>query len=272
MSGSSRLRPYRRLTTLESLVVAGVVAALGIGLLYLAERDPMWAHYRSVQDLVSTLGSAVVVSVALGLLWELVGKRAFAREILETARTSTDIEAAGLARIGTRYLDDPDWEHYFRSVRKLDIYFAYGRTWRNVNLPRLQELASRADARIRVYLPDTSDPATVDELARRFDMAADQLTNAIEEARDAFLGLRCRDGAEVAVYYRPGASVFSCYRFDGTAIITLYTHSSRKRGDIPTLVCTDGGSLYDFVRDEFRAIHDQSTPVDHSNQPKEAAP
>lgn len=134
MNGNSRLRPYRRLTTLQMCLAAAGVAMLGGGLLYAAERDPLWGSYGTAQGLVEALGTALVVSVALGLLWELVGRRAFAREVLETARTSTDVDAAGLTRVGVRYLDDPDWEHYFTSVRKRDIYFAYGHTWRNVNL------------------------------------------------------------------------------------------------------------------------------------------
>jgi hypothetical protein len=82
------------------------------------------------------------------VLWELAGKRAFTREILETARTSTDVEAAGLNRIGVRYLDDPDWEQLFRPVRKLDIFVAYARTWRHSNLSRLRAVAARPGARI----------------------------------------------------------------------------------------------------------------------------
>jgi hypothetical protein len=226
----------------------------------LASRNDLWKGKAAAQVFVSQLGSALIVAVGLAFLWELLGKRAFAREVLETARTSTDVHAAGLTRVGTRYLDDPDWDHYFQAVQKLDIFFAYGRTWRRVNWERLRRVASNSDCRIRVYLPDPSDHASVTLLAERFQQTPEQLREAIQEARHEFSELAKQGSAEVAVYYRPGDSAFSCYRFDGTAILTLYTHS-RRRTDVPTLVCAAGGSLYDFIREELKSIHAQSRLV-----------
>ncbi|MHB8341446.1 MAG: hypothetical protein ACYDB7_09775 [Mycobacteriales bacterium] len=223
-------------------------------------------HHAGLQALVNTLAAALIVSVALGAMWELVGKRAFAREILETARTSTDIEAAGLTRIGSRYLDDPDWEQLFRTVRKLDVFVAYARTWRNSNLSRLQALAGCGDARIRLYLPDPHDATTVGVLAHRFNQTPEALMGAIDEARRAFEALRRPNGAEITVHYRPGDLLFSCYRFDGTAVITLYSHSRERISGVPTLVVTEGGSLYRYVRDELQAIDKQSRPASPEDQ------
>lgn len=251
--GATGQRPYRQLTTLQTLLAAGAVAALGTVLLYLGGRDDLWGHRKGLQTLLTALGSAFIVSVALGALWELVGKRAFAREILETARTSADVESAGLARIGSRYLDDPDWEQLFRGVRKLDIFVAYARTWRNSNLTRLRSVAKRPDARIRLYLPDP-----VQLLADRFNQDREQLIAAITEARQEFEGLSRPGGAEITVHYRQGDVLFSCYRFDSTAVITLYSHGRERIGTVPTLVVTEGGSLYQYVRDELRAIDQQS--------------
>jgi hypothetical protein len=65
----------------------------------------------------------------------------------------------------------------------------------------------------------------------------------------------------VSVHYHGGDPVFSCYRFDRSAILTLYSHT-RGRASVPTIVCRDGGNLYDFVRDELRAIEEQSQDAD----------
>jgi hypothetical protein len=80
-----RERPYRRLTTLQTVVVAAVIAAIGAGLLYVGGRGDWWSNRPGLQALINHLGGALIVSVALSVLWELFGKRAFAREILETA-------------------------------------------------------------------------------------------------------------------------------------------------------------------------------------------
>lgn len=260
-SRESRMRPYRRLTTLQIWLAAGAVAGIGLLLLYVAGRDDLWPRTSGLRTLTNAVGGALIVSVALGSLWELVGKRAFTREILETARTSTDVEAAGLIRIGDRYLDDPNWEQLFGNVRKLDIFVAYARTWRNSNLDRLRDVAGRPDARIRLYLPDPHDQETVRVLADRFNQSVGELTSAISEARREFEALRQDNGADVMVRFRRGDVLFSCYRFDTTAVLTLYSHSRERRGAVPTLVVRNGGSLYQYVRDELKAIHEQSTPA-----------
>jgi hypothetical protein len=254
MKRSPRDKPYRQLTTTKTALIAVLVAGCGLFLLYLGGLDLPW---EGVKALLNNLGSAFIVSVALTLLWELWGRRAFSREILETARTATEIEAAGLVRVGTNYVEDPDWEELFRNVRKLDVFVSYARTWRNAQMSRLTQLASRNDARIRVFLPDPTDTATIAHLADRFSMDEGELVAAIKQAKKEFSDLAQPGGAKVEVYYRPGDIVFSCYRFDTTAIIVLYSHS-RRRSQVPTLVCRDGGSLYQFIRDELRAIESQS--------------
>ncbi len=260
ISTANRQRPFRRLTTTTTLLIAAGIVAVGILLLYLGGRDDLWETRQGAQALVTDLGALMFVSAGLGVLWELVGKRSFAREVLETARTSTDVEAAGLTRVGTNYVEEPDWEALFATVRKLDIFLAYGRTWRNAHLQRLERLAMTPGARIRVFLPDPGDPATIGWLAQRFSMTPDNLRQAIEEARQAYQALPVVPDASVEVFYRRGESVFSCYRFDGTAVFTLYTHQRRRTG-VPTFVCRDGGSLYQFIRDEFDAILSQSVPA-----------
>ena len=209
--------------------------------------------------MVNNLGALLIVSTALGVLWELIGKRAFAREVLETALTSADVEAAGLMRVGTNYVKEPDWESLFGTVRKLDIFLAYGSTWRNTHMPQLEKLA-RNGGRIRVYLPDPIDAVAIQRLADRFAKTPDELGRLIDEARRAYQALPVAGGGSIEVFFRPGDPVFSCYRFDGTAVLTLYTHQ-RKRTGVPTIVCRDGGSLYQFIRDEFKALSDQSRPA-----------
>src|SRR5690606_39281808 len=101
----------------------------------------------------------------------------------------------------------------------------------------------------RVY-PDRIFQAT-ESLVVRFIIP--EITSKAE-----FISLQEAGNAKIEVYFRKGDMVFSCYRFDNTAVVTLYTHS-RARGQVPVIVCRKGGSFYDFVRRELEAIHDQST-------------
>lgn len=256
-SKSSRSALTRQAFTQMTIITSLVTILVGIGLLYLGGRDDLWTKRHGLQALINGLAGLLIVSMGLGLLWQLGGKRAFAREVLGSATAGTDADAAGLTRIGMNYAVIPDWEELFRDVRKLDIFVAYGRTWRNLNIQRLQSVASRSNTRIRVYLPDPKPSPTIDLLAERFGMSSADLIMAINEAEGAYSQLTCAAGSTVEVYHRQGDSLFSCYRFDNTAVITLYSHQ-RVRTQVPTFVCRAGGFLYDFLRDEFRSIHNQS--------------
>ncbi|WP_395110282.1 hypothetical protein [Actinomadura sp. SCN-SB] len=253
-------KPFRRLSTLQLALLVFVLVSIGCVLLYLGGRTDLWRNHQGLQTFVNNLGSILIVSVGLALIWEWFGKRSFAREILETARTSTDVHAAGLVQVGMNYVQDADWDALFSGVQKLDIFVAYGRTWRNSHFAKLQRVATTRGARIRVFLPDPDDNHTMSVLAERFSMSEQRLKDAVNESKLEFSSLQQAGAADVQVYFRKGDMVFSCYRFDNIAIITLYTHS-RSRGQVPILVCRNGGSLYDFVRDELRAIEDQSSPA-----------
>jgi hypothetical protein len=227
-------------------------------LVLLSAQKNWWTGKNPWEDFFSQVGTTLIVAVGLAGVWELVGKRAFKREILETAGTVKDIESAGLTRVGTKILDEVDWEELFRTAKELDIYFAYGRTWRGYNRGRLRGMIQRG-GRVRVYLPDPTDTPSIEQLSRRFaDMKAANLIAAIDDARGDFEQL-AKTG-DVKIYYRPGDPVYSFYRFDSTFIVALYTHRP-ERQDVPMLVCTVGGTLYDFFKKELDAIEDQSQPA-----------
>jgi hypothetical protein len=195
--------------------------------------------------------------VVVTLLWELFGKRAFVDEVLAKAQISRAITFAGIIKITDSFHYDIDWKALFQSVNKLDIFFAYGRTWRHTHIQELQELAKREGARVRVVLPDPEDEHTVFELARRFGYSSEELRKLIEEATEDFRCLRSwgieGKGARIEIWYLPATPQFSFYRFDRIAILALYPHR-RERAPVPTIVCEMGGTLYDFICKEFEAM------------------
>jgi hypothetical protein len=259
-------KPYRRLHTWQTIGI-GVAALLGgLALVYVAGRPDWFKEQPGIRALVNGLGSTLIVSVAIGGLLNLVGKRALVREIFETARLSTDVEKSGLRRVGLDYTTEPEWQEYFSNTRQLDVFFAYARTWRNNNLSRLQTLASQKGAELNVYLPDLDDTLTEKVLRTRFDMTTATLRAAVEEARDAYLALRVPSGATISVFKRAGDHVATFYRFDRVAVIALYKHK-KARGDVPTLVVAESGSLYGYVQEELDAIREQSVRFEEEGPP-----
>ncbi|MEV1002824.1 hypothetical protein [Nonomuraea sp. NPDC050202] len=261
MSSSKRNQPYQGLTTLKTLIVGLSMLIVGVLLLVLVAWEfDFWRKASWLRAVIEDLGSLLLVSVALGAIWELIGKRSFAREVLEAAGTSVDISSAGLRSIGTSWPDDADWARLFNGVRELDIFVAYARAWRSLHLQRLQEVARRKGARIRVFLPDPTDTLTTSVLAERFGVTPAKLIERITETKSDFEDLRVKGGATIEVYYWAGDRVFSLYRFDHTAVITLYKHRKAKVPDVPTIVC-ESGALFDFATKEMSDVHSRSRPA-----------
>jgi hypothetical protein len=242
-------------------IILALVAVVVAGGLFWISSNNEW--FKDSAPLQATLNQVAGLIIATGLLsvgWELVGKRHFAAEVLAKAQLSAEVVDAGILRITDQYLDDIEWSELFDGVSKLDIAVAYGRTWRNTHAERLRAVSRRKGTRIRVFLPDPEDAMTMQVLAHRFDMTVSELQATVREAIRDFSNFKQQDGGDVKVYVRSGDAVFSCYRFDGRAVLTMYSHGKKRRTSVPTLVVRNG-KLYQFVYDELSAIETQSRQV-----------
>lgn len=247
----------QQVTNLSAVLIASGLAVGGALIMWLS------ASIQGNDTLAAFLGQVGGLMLATGGLavaWELLGRRAFAREVLATAQLSSDVTESGVTRITDQYLDDVEWAELFSGCQRLDIVVAYASTWRNTHWARLQAIAGRPDSRIRVFLPDPDDTATVENLARRFSKTPDAVRGLILDAMSEFGSLAVPGGGEVQVFLRAGDAVFSCYRFDSRAVLTLYSHSRSRQTSVPTFVVAVG-DLFRFVRSEIDAIESQSKPA-----------
>ena len=240
---------------LRLVLVVLVVFFLGSAALLWSGFSDYWKGREHWQALLRNLGAALAVTGALTTIWNFAGRRAFMDEVLAKAGIAKELTFAGIVRVTNAYLREVDWASLFRQVQKLDLFFAYARTWRHAHTDELQTLARRPGARIRVVLPDPEDCQTVAELARRFRCTDEELKRRVNEAYEDFRGLQSLPdrAAEVGVWFLPAAPQCAFYRFDRVGIISLYTHR-RDRTPVPTFVVESGGTLYDFIRKEFDAM------------------
>ncbi|MFI9591187.1 hypothetical protein [Nonomuraea sp. NPDC052265] len=192
-------------------------------------------------------------------------KLAQAEQAMQHARLSAqlarDIRTTGLRRIGATYLSDLEWNALFASVTELDIFMAYGQTWRNLHARQLALLAARRDSRIRVFLADPDDQTSIDTLATRFVLTVHELRERIEATRRDYAALRQPGGADIQIHYWPGDRTFSFFRLDQTAVVGFYSHSRSRASAVPLFVCEAPGELYQFVLDELNAIQQSSRPA-----------
>ncbi len=177
------------------------------------------------------------------------------------AQIARDVRTAGLQRIGTRYLSELEWAELFSTVRELDIFVAYGQTWRNLHARELAQVAQRKSARIRVFLADPADDATGAVLAGRFAITPSELRTRIEATTHDYAALRQPGGARIEIYCYAGDRIFSFYRFDDIAVVGLYSHARSRATSVPVFVCSVPGELFQFISDELGVIREQSRPL-----------
>lgn len=248
------------LTNMRAWIVGASVGAVGLVVVvvsawlpWLQEDPQMW-----LRNVLSQLGSLVLISGAVAVYWDLRGKRDMIDEVLVRVRTSEQIVAAGITNVTTDY-QSLEWRERFETSTTFDLFIVYGHTWRGSNWKYLQDFAADPRKSIRVFLPDPRDLATVAVLADRFDYTPERVKRQIEEMARDMATLLEDHGADLRIYYRVGDPTYTLYKFDRSAVVTMYSNS-RKRGDVPAIAVTRGTFLA-FFDSEISAIERQSTPV-----------
>ena len=152
----------------------------------------------------------------------------------------------------------------FKKVHRLDIFIAYGRTWRARYTTQLKELALRSDVTIRVVFPDPDNQELINALAHRINgKTSEEISKEIKDAVAEFSNIFAHSpngGAKISMWYTSVLPNFALYIFDDNIITTLYTHR-RQRIGVPTLIFEHGGSIYDFFKEEFEELIDEKNEI-----------
>lgn len=200
-----------------------------------------------------------MATVALLLLWDLVGKRAFADEILAKANMSRDLSEAGIEVVsGTFQNKRIVWDELFKNACKLDLFISYGHTWRNSQLERMDKMLSDSDTRIRVVLPDPEDPDVVSILSTRYRLSKDDMKREITNSREFFEHRKKYAKGNVEIYFTKIVPLFSFYRFNNKVVYALYNHREGRQ-PVPTFVLDQDGFLFEYFTREMEAIIGDST-------------
>ena len=139
----------------------------------------------TVAGTVRELGALLFAAGILSVFWELLGRRALTKELLDAARLSADVRNAGLRRIVGHYLD-VEWDDLLEGANHVDLFFAYGRTWRTAHATPLRRLIERNGTRLRVILPDRDDEALMRQLSAKFRYSEAELIKNIDDAEAGF--------------------------------------------------------------------------------------
>ncbi len=245
----SRLR-----VDLAAWQIGTIFVLAGIGLLYLSFVLE-GSHGPSAPDsALREIGALLFVTGALGVFWDLRGRRALTRELLAAAALSSDITNAGLRRIATHYLD-VEWDNLLEGAGHVDLFFAYARTWRAAHATALRRLVARDGTRLRVIVPDRDNAGLMEQLSAKFRYSAADLVRHIDDAESDVANLQRQAAGQAVVELRRTAEfpVYTYYRFDRSCFVVLYSQAPG-RVEVPAFECEQGGFLCGFFRGQFEAL------------------
>jgi len=261
----SKESAWHEVTTLKTILAALVLAGIGVLCLYSTSDNPpgsWYATHLGYQAVVREVGALLITTVALYLVWELVAKRAFVRELRAEIELPIALAEAGLIGIAVSdFIRGLDWQKSLNECNRLDMWVSYASTWRNSNRDALQALATRHGAHVRVFLPDPDNTIAVSELASRYDMAPTELERRVREAARDYQEIFSGKRANFELWYVATAPVFSFYRFDNHAYMSFYKHRRAREYAPPTIVITKSGALWEFLELELHAFTTGPTPL-----------
>lgn len=251
---------YAERTTLRVILLALTAASLGLLMIVLSNTWSFLAQHPGTQAVVKDLGSLMIASVAVAVLWELYARRAFLSEILSTTRLADEVKTTGLIGVSAKWRGEVNWPRLFNTASELEIFFTYGSTWRNTYKEEIEAFAKRKNTRATILLPDPSNVVVMEAISQRTGMSSEQLVDRIKAAEVDFINMFNVDGKgeeKLAIWHLPFVPSYSYYRFDNTAIFTLY-HHRLDRHEVPTFLIEKGGSLFRFFEDEMNAFTSQT--------------
>jgi hypothetical protein len=201
--------------------------------------------------LILNLGSVVIASVALVLIFDYWQKDALFREFFRYAKSAEQIKAARISGFSSTFQDQIPWEDLFAKSTYLDVVFAYGSTWRGAHGHRIDAMLAKDRAHLGIILPDPDNDAVVHDLAARF-----KIDTKILESLAFFRAKRTAFPGKVSMFVTTKPLTHTFYRFNNEAVLAMYRYKEN-RGGVPTFLADRGGELYEFVRSEWYSLTEE---------------
>ena len=198
-------------------------------------------------NLISTVAALLGVSI----VWELMCKNSFAREILNLGKVTDNYIDSGIEHVYERF-KEIDWNIELRDVKELTIFITYGSTWRNYN----RYLINNKDKKNKftVILPNFNNKNLIDELDRRFcygnycDVSEKSIVSKlIKDAAQDFKQM----GWKVKLY--DGTICTSYYLYGEKCICAPFKHDVEK-SDVPAIKSSKGGTYYEFCKKDIDSL------------------
>ncbi len=242
----------------KAALAAILVALAGLGLIICARTLPVLAVHSTIQMILKDVGSVMLASVAIGVIWDRIMRRSFLDEVFATANLGEDIRKSGLSRVYSDFDTQVNWDHLFRDTTRFDMFIAYGLFVRHLLRPYLERVAANSQSSVKIVLPDPGNEMLVAELSRRFGRTKEEIIIGITEAAEEFNQILRNSKGSYSLIYTATNPVYTCYRFGSKYLIAFYPNYPQ-RVKVPTLLVEEGCHLFDFFEKDFERVAGMNT-------------
>lgn len=239
----------RRESVLRTFLATAIAVIVGLAMIAFTGGFEV-ATFRSM---VQNVGSFLIATVGLALLWELVTKQSLLQEIRSMFQLSE-----GLRRSGITALDlSPGWFDDDTAAKEVDILYACSEeeSWPHEKaLEKLVQGVQSPGGRIRIFLPDPHTDHVVWLLGRRLGDRESEIHNRLEGWKTRLLELsEAHPSIQWEIFVLTQPPGFSYFRADDRARVWLCKHVKDLR-TAPLFRFREGGDQFEFFAEELEAV------------------
>lgn len=142
-----------------------------IGTLVLRLRDAGGDVWGVVYQLFDTALFTLFAAFTVSFAWEVLSKNALLRELqhhtdkaFRDAGLSNTLANQGILDTTTDFAHEIPWNKYIADADEIDVCWWAGLGWIQTHRPDIETAANKHKLRIRYVIPDTKDPAVLDQM------------------------------------------------------------------------------------------------------------
>ena len=230
---------------------AALICIISVLLLRLgnAGGDVRGVVYQFVDTVLLTLFAAFTVSFA----WEVLGKNALLRELqhhtdkaFRDAGLSNTLADQGILHTTTDFGHKIPWNDYIADADEIDVCWWAGLGWIQTHRPDIETAANKHKLRIRYVIPDTMDPAVLDQMVAVSGIKAEVLKSNYVSTCDELRPL----GDMVKLFNTKQLPQYGMVRLGSRIVFFPYSHLRGRPVGRPTFVIDANSELGKcFLRD-----------------------
>jgi hypothetical protein len=208
------IKKYRKQTVNIKTVVASVIFfLLGLLLLYFSTK---YQDESVFMLLLNNLG-AILFSISLvAIIWDLIVKRAFLKEIMSQVNLSSNISDAGIENVAESF-HDIDWKDFYLNANEINLLIFHAMHTISTNTKLIIE-AAKSSTQINVYLPN---PENIELIKRLSAMDNYSNGNSIKYKIDEAINFFKQNEIRANIFLTNEIHPLYMYYSDKTSIIGL---------------------------------------------------